>query len=485
MLTKTRLLFLVILIEGYVVLATELLAIRQLIPFVGSGTETISIVISAVLLPLAFGYHFGGRAFAANYVKARAKGRKPPSIRGLLLRNILVSLAILTFGMSYVFMELFFGLLEQAGLHNRLLQTALYSVLFLVWPVFLLGQTVPLVSNYFSSARLSEITGKMLFFSTAGSFLGSVFSTIVLMMTIGVHNTVLVTMGMLVVLTLLLVRRWFAYEVWATLALFGVLYAMNNNDMMRTLDVVSNNAYNMVRVEARDGGESKIFDVNRSASSKISSDPDKFFEYWKFVQERFIAPIETGNTEPKDILVLGAGGFTIGLHDVKNRYTYIDIDKALKPAAEAHFLPEKLTPNKQFIAASARAFVHGNKARYDIVLIDTYTNVVSIPMETITREFLLDVKKLLKPGGIVIANIISDPTFADRFSVRYYNTFASVFPVFAVQSTRDFDVWQPRSTEPQRRSAMRNVLYIYYDQPHIDDRERYTDDRNTYSLDRN
>jgi hypothetical protein len=37
--SKTRLFFLVILIEGYVVLACELLAIRQLIPFVGSGTE--------------------------------------------------------------------------------------------------------------------------------------------------------------------------------------------------------------------------------------------------------------------------------------------------------------------------------------------------------------------------------------------------------------------------------------------------------------
>ena len=42
-------------IEGYVVLAVELLAIRQLTPYVGNATDTVAIVIAAVLLPLAFG----------------------------------------------------------------------------------------------------------------------------------------------------------------------------------------------------------------------------------------------------------------------------------------------------------------------------------------------------------------------------------------------------------------------------------------------
>ena len=54
-------LFVVIVLEGYVVLATELLAIRQSIPYVGGGTDTVSIVIAAVLLPLALGYWAGGR----------------------------------------------------------------------------------------------------------------------------------------------------------------------------------------------------------------------------------------------------------------------------------------------------------------------------------------------------------------------------------------------------------------------------------------
>jgi hypothetical protein len=52
----------VILTEGYILLSSELLAIRLSIPFVGSGTDTISIIIAAVLLPLAFGYYQGGKS---------------------------------------------------------------------------------------------------------------------------------------------------------------------------------------------------------------------------------------------------------------------------------------------------------------------------------------------------------------------------------------------------------------------------------------
>src|SRR5690606_5042351 len=164
--------------------------------------------ISAVLLPLAIGYHFGGTAYARVFARAQKRFGKAPSVRRLLLKNMLIALSILTLGLSYPFMEWFFGQLSSSGIEHRLAQAACYSALFLVWPIFLLGQTVPLISNYFSRRRLSEITGRMLFFSTAGSFLGSVFSTIVLMMVIGVHNTVIVTLALLCGLILLLARRF-------------------------------------------------------------------------------------------------------------------------------------------------------------------------------------------------------------------------------------------------------------------------------------
>jgi len=163
-LKRTLLLFAVIIIEGYVVLATELLAIRQTIAYVGSGTDTVSIIIAAVLMPLAFGYFRGG-LFKPFYWRGRLIG-----IREKLILNIMISMAILIIGMSYISMNIFFHALIEMGYKHRLFLTALYAGIFLVTPVYLLGQTIPLVSNYFSKEKLSRITGRILFFSTIGSW---------------------------------------------------------------------------------------------------------------------------------------------------------------------------------------------------------------------------------------------------------------------------------------------------------------------------
>ncbi len=479
---KTSLLFLVILLEGYVVLACELLAIRQLIPFVGSGTEVVAIIISGVLLPLAIGYDQGGKAYPRLAAKARARSRKTPSIRNILLKNLLKALLILALGFSYPVLQLFFGLINIAGIHHRLPQTALYVLLFLVTPVFLLGQTVPLVSNYFSRRRLSEITGKMLFFSTTGSFFGSIFSTIILMSAIGVHNTVIVTLGLLCLLCLLLAGRNAMYERCLALCLFAMVWLANSTSAMQSFHVVSDNAYNTVSIIDIPSEQARILDINHSTASKVGTSPDQRFTYIKYTEDQFITPTIQPGAPARDILVIGAGGFTLGLTDTQNKYTFVDIDKSLKDIAETYFLPEKLTPNKKFIAASARAFVHSADKQYDLIFLDTFTNTIAIPMETITREYLQETRKLLKPGGALVANIAALPDFSDTFTIRYDNTFSSVFPRHTRQIIAD-----PVKRDTHSPTAIRekNILYIFNNTQGIDDNTIYTDDKNTYSLDRN
>ncbi len=76
---------------------------------------------------------------------------------------------------------------------------------------------------------------------------------------------------------------------------------------------------------------------------------------------------------------------------------------------------------------------------------------------------------------MLVANIIASPTFSDRFTVRYHNSFASVFPAFTRQVIGNFK---------QENPVPANVLYIYYNNSLVDDRTIYTDDKNSYSLDR-
>ncbi len=447
------------------VLASELLVIRQLVPFVGSGTEIIAIIISAVLLPLAVGYHQGGRLRSG--------------MRRRLIRNVLAALAVLTLGLSYPMLELFFAALNALGIQQPALQASLYCLLFLVYPIYLLAQTVPLVSNFFSKTNISTLTGRMLFFSTLGSFLGSVFSTLVLMNTLGVHSTAMVTLLLLALLVPLLVRRFWSYPMLLALMLGGMAIALNSPATMRHFKVVSNNAYNLIMVHESPTDGRRTLMVNRGNSSQLTKDGSSPHAHVRAIETRFIAPIAKEGAPPREILVLGAGGFTIGLDDAVNRYTYVDIDPAMLQVAEQHFLKRTLGANKRFVAQSARAFVTRTTDRYDLLIIDTYTNLLSPPMETTTAEFLEACKALLKPGGILIVNQILQPDISDRFSVRYDRTFARVFGQYNREVLQPYNPWEPHS-----RETLRNVLYTYFDRSEQQDSEIYTDDRNPYSIDR-
>lgn len=461
-------LFLVILLEGYVVLACELLAIRLLIPHVGSGVEVVAIIISGVLLPLAYGYYCGGRRYHDAVATSASR-----SIRKWLLKNLISAMAILTFGLSFVFLELFFALLNDLGIKHFLLQTSIYTAVFLVYPVFLLAQTVPLISNYFKQAQLSRITGRMLFFSTIGSFLGSVVSTIIFMHWIGVHMTCAVTICLLTLSIILLSRRGLHYDHLLAGLFAMIAIAVNNPAFQHRIKVYSDSAYNTASVYDHAEENRKDLYLNNSRSSRYSSDPKQRFSYIRFIEESIINPM------PADghILVLGAGGFTLGIDDHQRDYVFVDIDAALKQVAEDHLLPSKLAANKHFIAESARQFLNQTDQLFDAIIVDVFSNQQSIPMETTTVEFWQSVQTHLRPSGVVAANIIMSPLYVDRFSVRIANTFSAVFPSHIRQLVEPVNFWSARADLP-------NVLFIYKHSAHSQDRTIYTDDLNSHSMDR-
>jgi hypothetical protein len=125
-------------------------------------------------------------------------------MRRQLTCNLLIAALVLSFGLSHPFLAAFFAILDSFGLTHRLVQAAVHASLFLVYPVFLLGQAIPLIAYCSIGASLPRSTGLMLFLSTLGSFLGSVVSTLVFMTFFGVHITVALTLGLLVLLATLI-----------------------------------------------------------------------------------------------------------------------------------------------------------------------------------------------------------------------------------------------------------------------------------------
>ncbi len=464
-------LFAIILLEGFVVLSSELVAIRQSISFVGSGTDTVSIIIAAVLMPLAFGYHYGGKYVAEN------KKNHKKTIRKKLIQNIVISMPFLLCALSYIILDKFFLTLTDMGIKHRLLQTSIFAGLFLLTPVFLLGQTIPLITNYFKHYDLSVITGKILFYSTIGSFMGAIFTTLVLMAWIGVNNTIIVIFIVMLILVVILSRKIVSPLTLAATAFTIIAIIINSDYIMRYNNILESNLYNTISILDQENAGTRHLILNKNPSSKYGDNRRKYY-YIEFAEHHILKPIQNINP-PKDILVIGAGAFTFGSEDKTNIYDFVDIDKRLKPIAEQHILKRKLHDNVTFHAKPARAFLSQNNKTYDVILLDTYFGKMTVPETLITQQFFKTIKKRLNNNGILAINIVASPNFLDAYSRNIDNTIRSVYPhVSRIVIRGNYDLW---STDP---TSLVNAVYLYRKEEKESARNIYTDNLNRSFIDR-
>lgn len=465
-------LYFIIFLEGYVVLSTELLAIRLMIPFAGSGADTISIIIAAVLLPLACGYYRGGQP---KYARGRNNCIVP--VRDRLIFNLLASAAILAAGLSYSFLDWSFDLAQTfAGLQNRIALALLYASLFIVMPVYFLGQTVPLISNYFPRGKLPFLTGHILFYSTLGSFAGALFTTLVLMPFFGVHMAVMATLGCLVLLILILQRKKFSLPSLGIVAVFILAWLINTDQAMKNLGIVSNNQYNTVQVVDYDLKNVRTLEINRSFASVVHQDNrDTVAPYLSFIEKNLIDSALSENRR-LSILVLGAGGFTVGRSDTVNDYVYVDLDVQLRYVAEHFFLKEKLSDNKKFVAMDARAYLLQTKEKFDLIVIDLFKDSITTPDDIVVHEFFREVKAHLSDGGMMAVNFVLSPNLSDEYSQNVDTTMRSVFPYINRHLVGTFNPWSAEN-------SWMNILYIYANYPAYEP-QVYTDNRNTALYDK-
>ena len=73
-----------------------------------------------------------------------------------------------------------------------------------ILPVFLASQTIPLLSELIDDDKKAVIIGKLLFFSTVGSFMGSVVTSLVFFSYIGVEKSIVMNGLILAVLALVM-----------------------------------------------------------------------------------------------------------------------------------------------------------------------------------------------------------------------------------------------------------------------------------------
>jgi len=156
--------------------------------------------------------------------------------------------------------------------------------LLFAFPVFLASQTIPLISELVTDEKKPIVIGKLLFFSTIGSFLGSVITSLVFFAYIGVEKSIVVNGIILTVLALLILiffhKKAHAAILWVTLAYLLVLLSAFFVDY-RSIGAPANrifihsSEYN--NIEVFDYGDKRMFFMNGSNSSGLDEITGKSF----------------------------------------------------------------------------------------------------------------------------------------------------------------------------------------------------------------
>jgi predicted membrane-bound spermidine synthase len=416
----------IVFIEGFSSLGAEIIALRRLVPHVGSSIVVTAPTIGFFLLALALGYAAGAR-ISDRYLSVVA-------------RNFLISALLLGIGFSTPFVNGLFTHIEPVWLaYSGLVGGILCPI------AWLLGQTVPALTNLMQTQRTGEASGMALYWSTLGSFLGSLGLSLLVMQWLGISAAVALCALLLLVGALCLQasqrsqasrwRAWIAF-VLSVIVIIGLNTPAVRNQLTNEQPGITETAYAdyaVIDTQTPEGDAIRVFKVNSSTASLIGDgDPPRYARYINTLRRTLLVDL---NLRDRDILVLGAGGFTLSHREPANRYTYVDIDPAIKQIAEQQFLHEPI--RGQFIVDDARHFVsraaHDQQPRFDAVVVDVYSSHHNIPSHLVTREFWRDTRAVLKPDGVMLANLILDGQLQSNYARNVLATIESVYGRCAVE----------------------------------------------------
>ena len=138
------------------------------------------------------------------------------------------------------------------------------------------------------------------------------------------------------------------------------------------------------------------------------------------------------NASPRSILIIGLGGGTLPMTFQRlfpdAKIDTVEIDPAVVRVAK-RFFEFAPGPNMQVFEEDGRVFVKRTMrgaSKYDLIILDAFDHEY-IPEHMLTREFLLEVKSLLTPEGVLVGNTFSTSKLYDHESATYYSVFGDFY----------------------------------------------------------
>jgi len=448
----TAVIYLVAFITGAIVMSFEMLGSRYLNPYFGSGIYTWASLISTVLAALCAGYFLGGLA-ADRYPSAR-----------VLAVTVLIGSAYLLCLPAFAERVLEAVLAAVDDVRTGSLAAALAIMFF---PVTFLGMYSPFAIRLLlrSAQRSGAVSGTVYGISTAGSIVGTLGTTFLLIPAIG-SRAITITLGVagvaagLLLLVLPRARRAASLALAIALALpCATARADELVDMTVRAEMAKRadgriahieTEYNDIFINKRGreltmAFQLKGFDYTESVANL--TDPDDL--PIKYTQVMTLAVAYPSALDK--VLMLGLGGGTIATY--LGRFLpdatieTVEIDPAVINAAKTYF-GVKETPRVRYREGDARVFLNRHQDRYDLILVDAFHGGY-VPFHLLTREFYTLLSQRLAPGGAAAFNVHDGTKLYASTLVTLRAVFASVH----LYPTRQGEVIVVVTAEPAPEAA--------------------------------
>jgi SAM-dependent methyltransferase len=385
---------LLVFVASGAVLVLEILGVRLLAPYVGLTLETYTTIIGVVLGGIAAGAALGGRA---------ADATSPERLLvGLLAAGGLLALATVPV----------VRVLGEAGAGGGGATALLVGAFALLPPAAALSAVTPVVVKLqLRDLRASgTVVGRLSAWATAGALAGTFGTGFVLVPLLPVRVSVF-AVGVLLLLfalaTAVLLRELRGRAAGGVALGAAVVIAAG---LAAGTRCTTESVYFCAQVladEGRPGGRTLILDDLRHAYVDLDDPRHLELAYTRWIGDALDALRPGG--EPLDAVFLGGGGFTLPryLNATRpgSRARVLEVDPQVVELARER-LGLRSGPELRVRVGDARVLLRGEPAdSADVVVGDAFGGR-AVPWHLATVEFVADVRRVLRPGGVYLLNVI-------------------------------------------------------------------------------
>ena len=401
------------------VLVLEILAGRVMAPYVGVNLETYTAIIGTILAGIAVGARVGGSL----------ADRHDP--RGLIPLLLMLGGALAIASVPVV--RLLGG---SAGANTQGLPSVLLAAVGFLPSAAVLSAVPPAVVKLQlrDLDHTGDVVGRLSAWSTGGAIVGTFLAGFVLVAFAAV-STLILSVGIALVVAggaLWLVTRPGRHTATSSALAVAALAVGGHAVVPQPCDVQSSYYCISIEVDAENPA-SRVLVLDDLRHSYVDLDDPTHLEFWYIRQ--IVGAIDTLTPDgPLDVVALGGGALTVPRYLDATRpgssQTVLEIDPALIDVIRDEL---GVDPNRfEMVIGDGRVNLRGLPTDSADVIVGDAFGSRAVPWHLATEEFMDDIARVLRPGGIYVANIIdgSAQSFlrAEAATIRSALPFVAVMP---------------------------------------------------------